>query len=78
MRKIIIQPANEIGFYKVILLERKGFYFFKWWKEVSSTEHEEETAFLKFNELIKKYNLASADIYDWSGDGLDTSMRNAS
>ena len=74
MRKIIIQPGKKFGFYQVILLERRGFYFFKWWKEVSLTEYEEETAFLKFTELIKKYDIESGDIYDWSGDGFDDSL----
>ena len=70
MHKIIIQPTTRTGFYHVILLEKRKLSFFKWWKEISVTEHEEEIAFEKASELIEKYNIQSGDVYDWSGDGF--------
>jgi len=71
MYKIIIQPASKARFYQVILLEQKSFYFFKWWKEVSLMEYEEEAAFAKVTELVEKYDIPSGEVYDWSGDGFN-------
>lgn len=68
MTKIIIQPGRYRGLYQIILLQCKRFFLFKWWKEISITEHHEEQAIVKLFELVKKYNIRQCDIYDWSGD----------
>jgi len=69
MHKIIIQPGRYRGLYQIILLQRKKIFLFKWWKNISINEYHEEFAFLKFNELIKKFNIQMFNIYDWSSAG---------
>jgi hypothetical protein len=71
MYKIIIQPAQKIGFYQVILMQQQHFYFIKWWKDISFEEYEGDIAFLKLTELINRYDIQSGEVYDWSGDGFD-------
>lgn len=69
-RKILIKPSQTFGFYEVILFELQNFLFVKWWKEVSITVYNEDEAFAKVSELVGKYNISSADVYDWSADGF--------
>lgn len=68
MHKVIIQPTRRFGFYQVIFLEQQRFYFLNWWKELSLTTYDEETAFLKCSELIEKHDIQSGDVHDWSGE----------
>lgn len=71
MHKIIIQPGKYRGLYQIILLQRKKFFVFKWWKNICIKEYHEEYAFMKFDELIKKLNIHITNIYDWSGAKTD-------